>query len=178
LVTPFPRFLLLAMATAVAPGDLAPDVAAKNQDGRVIRISELRGKKVLVYFYPKDDTPGCTKEACSLRDQYARFIELGVVILGVSRQDAESHRAFRKKYHLPFDLLTDEGGSFAKAFGVSTMPVLGFHKRQSVLIGADGRVVAFFPNVDPATHSQEILRVLGGGQGKQVAPASEPAGPR
>src|SRR6478672_4717328 len=120
---------LLALTAGLPAGSPAPDVAAPNQDGKLVKLSELKGKPVLLYFYPKDDTPGCTKEACSLRDDYSRFQKAGAVILGVSRQDAESHKAFRAKYHLPFDLLTDKDGSFAKAFGAETMPVVGYHKR-------------------------------------------------
>ena len=160
--------LLLSLLAGLPVGTAVPDVSAPNQDGKVIRIADLKGKPVLVYFYPKDDTPGCTKEACTLRDDYAHFTQAGAVILGVSRQDAESHKAFRAKYHIPFDLLTDKDGDFAKAFGVETMAIIGFHKRQSVLIGADGKVLKFFPDVDPATHSAEVLELLG-------VPAAAPA---
>src|SRR4051812_23472017 len=89
-------------AFALEPGQAAPEFSAKNQDGKTIKLSELKGKPVLMYFYPKDDTPGCTKEACSFRDEYAKFKQKGAVILGVSAQDEASHRKFREKYHLPF----------------------------------------------------------------------------
>src|SRR3954465_10532303 len=120
--------LLLALVAPAgpAPGTQAPDVSAPNQDGKVVKLSALRGRPVLLYFYPKDDTPGCTKEACSLRDDFARFQKAGAVILGVSRQDAASHQAFKAKYHLPFDLLVDADGSFAQALGVQTMPIVGY----------------------------------------------------
>ena len=152
--------LALVAAAALAPGTPVPDVAAVNQDGKVVKLSQYKGKPVLLYFYPKDDTPGCTKEACSLRDDYARFQKAGAVILGVSRQDSKSHQEFRAKYHLPFDLLTDTDGKFAEAMGVETLPVVGFHKRQSLLIGADGKVVKFFDAVEPTTHSAEVLHLL------------------
>ncbi len=152
-----PALLLAVVLAELAPGSPAPDIAAKNQDGKTVKLSELTGKAVLVFFYPKDDTPGCTREASDLRDDYAKYQALGVVVLGVSRQSALSHRAFRAKYKLPFDLLADEDGSIARAFGVGTFPVLGFTKRQSVLIGLDGKVVRFFRDVDPATHSAEVL---------------------
>jgi peroxiredoxin Q/BCP len=141
-------------------GDVAPDFSAKNQDEKEVRLSGFRGKPVLVYFYPKDDTPGCTKEACSFRDQFTRFQKMGAVILGVSRQDAKSHREFRAKYRLPFDLLTDPDGSVAKALGIGTMPVVGYHKRQSVLISADGKVIQVYPDVDPAHHTSQVLKDL------------------
>jgi peroxiredoxin Q/BCP len=149
-----------ALSLGLATGDPAPDFAAKNQDGKEIRLSALRGKPVLVYFYPKDDTPGCTKEACTFRDEYTRFQKMGAVILGVSRQDAKSHQAFREKYHLPFDLLSDTDGKVAKALGVDTMLIGGYHKRQSVLISADGKIIQFYPDVNPATHTAQVLQDL------------------
>ena len=161
--------LALVAAAGLAPGTAAPDVSAPNQDGKLVKISELKGKPVLVYFYPKDDTPGCTKEACTLRDDYSKFQKAGAVILGVSRQDAKSHQEFKAKYHLPFDLLIDADGKFAAAFGVDTMPVVGFHKRQSVLLDAQGKVLKFFPDVDPASHSAEVLALLQ----KQAQPAAQ-----
>src|ERR1700678_2416686 len=95
--------LLLAVLAGLPVGTLAPDVSAPNQDGKLIKLSDFRGKPVLLYFYPQDDTPGCTKDACTLRDDCSRFTKAGAVILGVSRQDADSHKAFRAKYHIPFD---------------------------------------------------------------------------
>jgi peroxiredoxin Q/BCP len=137
-------FSTLALAfsmLSLAPGDPAPDVTAPNQEGKPTRLASFRGKPVLIFFYPKDDTPGCTKEACNLRDVHADFQKKGAIVLGVSRQDAKSHQAFRAKHRLPFDLLVDADGKLAEAFGVDTMPILGLHRRQSVLIGADGRIV-------------------------------------
>jgi peroxiredoxin Q/BCP len=148
---------LLLLLAALPVGAPVPDFAAPNQDGKIIKLSELKGKPVLVYFYPKDDTPGCTKEACALRDRFAKFQAAGIVILGVSRQDAKSHQAFRAKYHLPFDLLTDEKGEVAKLLGVETYAIIGVHKRQSLLVGADGTLLEFFGAVDPETHADEVL---------------------
>jgi thioredoxin-dependent peroxiredoxin len=151
---------LLPLLAALPVGAPVPDFAAPNQDGKVITLSALKGKPVLVYFYPKDDTPGCTKEACALRDRFAKFQAAGIVILGVSRQDAKSHQAFRAKYHLPFDLLTDEKGEVAKRLGVETYAIIGVHKRQSLLVGADGTLLEFFGAVDPETHADEVLEKL------------------
>lgn len=149
-----------SLLSGLTAGDTAPDFAGKNQDGHVIRFSDFKGKPVLIYFYPKDDTPGCTKEACSFRDEYSKFQKLGAVILGVSTQDENSHKAFKAKHHLPFDLLADVDGSIAKAFGVGTMPIVGLVKRQSVLIGADGKVIRFYSDVSPGAHTDEVLKDL------------------
>ena len=157
-----PALLLMASLAwlGLAPGDPAPDFAAKNQDGKIVHLSDFHGKPVLLYFYPKDDTPGCTKEACTFRDEYSKFQSLGAVILGISRQDQKSHQAFRAKYHLPFDLLTDTDGSLAKSYGVELMPIIGYHKRQSALISPDGKLIQFYPDVSPATHSAQVLKDL------------------
>jgi peroxiredoxin Q/BCP len=152
--------VLVLTSLGLSTGETVPDVAALNQDGKSIRLQDFRGKPVLIFFYPKDDTPGCTKEACSLRDQYQSFQKIGAVILGISRQDSASHRSFKEKHRLPFDLLTDEDGSVAKKLGVSSIPVVGLHKRQSLLISASGKVIRFYENVDPSTHSQEVLKDL------------------
>src|SRR6188508_2825366 len=100
-------------------GDKAPPIEGKDQDGKTWKLSEMAGKKaVLLYFYPKDDTPGCTKEACGFRDEYAALQEAGAVLLGVSPDDEESHRKFAAKFNLPFQLLADPGATIATAYGV------------------------------------------------------------
>ena len=147
-------------AWAFSKGDIAPDFAVKNQDGKVIKLSDYRGKPVLLYFYPKDETSGCTKEACQFRDEFSRFKKLGAVILGVSTQGQKSHQEFKEKHKLPFDLLADEDGALAKTYGIGTIPIVGLDKRQSVLIGADGKIVREFKDVDPKTHTQEVLKEL------------------
>jgi thioredoxin-dependent peroxiredoxin len=145
---------LLMAATAGSP---APDFSAKNQDNKVVKLSDHKGKFVLLFFYPKDQTSGCTKEACEFRDNYSTLKKMNTVVFGVSRQGAESHKEFIAKHTLPFDLLVDHDGSIAKAFGVGLMPIVGFHKRQSVLVGPDGKVVRFYDTVDPSTHVQEVM---------------------
>ena len=151
----------MALASlGLSSGEVAPNFSAKNQDGKVVSLQDFKGKPVLIFFYPKDDTPGCTKEACSLRDQYQSFQKAGAVILGISRQDSKSHQEFKAKHRLPFDLLTDADGSLAQSFGVETLPLIGLHKRQSILISASGKVIKFYSSVDPATHSQEVLDEL------------------
>jgi thioredoxin-dependent peroxiredoxin len=142
-------------AEGLKVGDAAPDLTLKLQDGKEKKLSELRDKLVLVYFYPKDDTPGCTVEAEGIRDAWAKFQEAGIDVYGVSTQDAASHQAFIEKYTLPFSLVVDEGGSVAKAFGV---PVKGgFASRMSFLIGKDGKIKAVWPKVVPAEHADAVL---------------------
>ena len=138
-------------------GDPVPDLEAKNQDGKTIRLSDFRGKPVLLYFYPKDDTPGCTREACELRDEYSKFQRLNAVILGISAQTEESHREFKNKYHLPFDLLVDKKGELAQALGLDMTPLIGLHKRQSALLSPSGRLVRVYKKVDPEKHASEVL---------------------
>jgi peroxiredoxin Q/BCP len=151
---------------AISPGEMAPEFALKNQNGAVIRLSEQRGKFVLIYFYPKDETPGCTKEACNFRDEYSKIKEMNAVVFGISKQDEKSHQKFIAKHKLPFDLLVDSDGAVAKAYGVGTMPLVGFHKRQSILIGPDGKVIRFYSDVDPATHVAEVLADIKKSAGK------------
>ena len=153
----FFNLAFIPLLLALSFGDPAPQFSAKNQDGKVVQLSDFLGKFVLIYFYPKDDTPGCTKEACSLRDQYSEFKKLNVTILGVSRQSEKSHLQFKLKHHLPFDLLSDTDGSLAKAFEVPMIPIIGLTKRQSILIGPEGKVLHYYTDVDPSTHSKQVL---------------------
>lgn len=151
---------LTAFSLALKPGDTVPDFKAKNQDGIEVQLSHYKGKPVLLYFYPKDDTPGCTKEACQFRDKYSEFKKLGAVIFGISKQDEKSHQKFIKKHKIPFDLLIDSDGTIAESLGVETMPIIGFHKRQSVLIGPDGKMAKFYESVDPDKTADEVIKDL------------------
>ncbi len=150
--------MLVPLLMGIAPGDVAPGFTVKNQVGEQVRLSDFKGKNVLIYFYPKDDTPGCTQEACNFRDEYSKLKKMNTVILGVSRQGVKSHHEFHSKYKLPFDLLVDSDGSLAQSYGVGTMPVLGFVKRQSILIGPSGQVIRFYDDVDPSHHVKEVMR--------------------
>jgi peroxiredoxin Q/BCP len=138
-------------------GAHAPDVEGLDAQDKPVKLSSLRGQKLaLVYFYPKDETPGCTKEACALRDAFDEYEKTGVVIFGVSRDSHDSHRKFRKAHELPFPLVADESGALQSAYGVpSKLP--GIAARVSFLIGKDGRVLRVWPDVDPALHAQEVL---------------------
>jgi len=136
-------------------GAVAPDVTGTTSDGRSTTLSAVRGHASVVYFYPKDETPGCTKEACAFRDAFTRYEARKVTIFGVSRDSEESHRKFRANHSLPFPLVADEDGSIASAYGVSS--TFGMTSRVTFLIGTDGRVVRIWPDVDPGVHADEVL---------------------
>ncbi|WP_437673533.1 peroxiredoxin [Sorangium sp. So ce131] len=142
-------------AAALKPGDAAPDITFTLHDGKEVKLSSLKGKQVLVYFYPKDDTPGCTIQAKGLRDGWADLQAAGVEAYGVSRQDAQSHQAFIEKYELPFPLVVDQDGAVARAFRVPLRSDLA--ARQSFLIGKDGTIKQVWLEVDPKEHAAAIL---------------------
>ena len=155
---------------ALQVGDLAPAFSLETGDGKTVTLSEFRGKTVVLYFYPKDDTPGCTREACSFRDERARFAKANAVILGVSRDSVASHQRFAQKYHLTFPLLSDPEASVCKAYGVFKQKSLYGRtywgiERTTVLIDEQGRIAAIFPKVKVDGHSDEVLQAL-------AAPAS------
>ncbi len=146
--------------------DKAPDFTLSNQDGEVVSLSDFRGKKVVLYFYPKDDTPGCTTEACNFRDVYDEILEKGAVVLGVSADGEESHSKFKAKYHLPFHLLADTEKKVLEAYGAwgekkmygkTYMGVI----RSTYLIDKEGNVSHVWPKVTPKNHAQEVLDALG-----------------
>ena len=131
-----------------------PDFALFDQNSKTRRLSEFAGSWVLVYFYPKDDTPGCTTEACTLRDAYSDYEKNGIVVIGISHDSPESHAAFIAKYELSFILLSDPAKHTMKQFGA----VSGvFTKRMSYLIAPNGTVAKIYPHVDPATHAYTVL---------------------
>jgi peroxiredoxin Q/BCP len=150
-----------SLAEQVGSGDAAPDFELTDQDGQLHSIEDYRGKWVALYFYPKDDTPGCTTEACEFRDNIFAFKNLDCQILGVSLDDAESHKEFSEKHGLPFPLLADTEGTTADAYGVKKK-MLGFAyaKRQTFLIDPEGNIARHYVDVDPDTHSQELLADL------------------
>jgi thioredoxin-dependent peroxiredoxin len=146
-------------------GDKAPACAAASNGGRAVALADFKGKSVILYFYPKDDTPGCTKEACGFRDQFEEFQKKGAVVLGVSVDPVKSHDKFVEKFKLPFPLLADEDKKIVQAFGVwgekSFMgrTYLGTH-RVTFLIGPDGRIKKIWPKVKPEEHAAEVLAAL------------------
>jgi peroxiredoxin Q/BCP len=139
-------------------GAAAPDFQATTKAGDPVRLSAMLAEHhpIVVYFYPKDETPGCTKEACAFRDAWAKFQAAHVGIVGVSRDTEKSHREFVKHHELPFPLAADEDGSIAKSYGVKS--TLGMSERVSFLVGKDGKVARVWPKVDPAIHADEVLK--------------------
>ena len=144
-------------------GSKAPDFTAPDQTGAVRSLKDYRGKWILLYFYPKDMTPGCTIEACTLRDEFAGFRRRGIVILGVSTDTAASHDKFTKKYQLPFTLLSDPNKTVVKAYGVwGIKKFMGrtFQgtRRMSFLINPDGEIAKMYDTVKPAEHASQVLK--------------------
>jgi peroxiredoxin Q/BCP len=135
-------------------GAMAPQLSATAHDGTPITLREL-GKPAVVYFYPKDDTPGCTKEACAFRDIWSEYEKAGVLVIGVSTDDDASHREFASKHELTFPLIADTDKTWATAFGVSVKA--GFAERVSFLLDANGKLANVYPGVDPGVHAREVL---------------------
>ncbi len=143
----------------------APNFSLVDETGQTDKLSNYLGKPVVLYFYPKDDTPGCTTEACNFRDDYSAYENAGVVILGVSPDSPKSHAKFKQKYHLPFTLLADEEHAVCEMYGVwGLKKMMGREyygvKRTTYLIGSDGFIKKVFENVKPADHSAELLAEL------------------
>jgi peroxiredoxin Q/BCP len=146
-------------------GDIAPAFSAQTNGGSKVSLADFVGKHVILYFYPKDDTPGCTKEACAFRDHFAEFKKKGAVVLGVSTDAVKSHDKFVEKFKLPFTLLADEDKEIVEAYGVWGQKTfmgrkyLGTH-RVTFLIGPDGRIKKIWPKVKPEEHVEEVLAAL------------------
>jgi peroxiredoxin Q/BCP len=135
-------------------GKQAPDFTATAQDGTPARLAAWKGKRVVLYFYPKDETPGCTKEACSFRDSWQSLSKTGAVLVGISADTTESHKDFAEHYKLPFMLVSDPDGKIGGAYGV---PFRGHHQRQTIVVGADGKVLKVYRTVDVTQHAAQIL---------------------
>jgi len=153
----------LASAAELAEGTKAPAFEARDQHGALVRLSDFQGKAaVILYFYPKDDTPGCTAQACSLRDGFAAIQAAGAVILGVSADNSLSHKAFAEKFHLPFSILADPDRTIIKAFGVKTIPLLGYASRVTFLIDRQGVIRKVITDTRTKDHDQQVLAALKG----------------
>lgn len=148
-------------------GDVAPAFTAPTNGGQTVSLADFAGRPVILYFYPRDDTPGCTKEACAFRDAFADFTAKGAVVLGVSADSVKAHEKFVKKFTLPFPLLADEDKRIVEAYGVWGEKSFlgrryqGIH-RVTFLIGGDGRIQKIWPKVKPVEHAAEVLAALGG----------------
>jgi peroxiredoxin Q/BCP len=148
--------------TQLAAGQKAPDFEALNQDGKTLRLADFSGRKLVLYFYPKDDTPGCTAEACNLRDNYNALIDAGYAVLGVSPDDPKKHRKFIDKFELPFDLLADTEQTVANAYGVWVEKSMYGRKymgmaRTTFVIDGDGTILEVIEKVDTKNHTAQIL---------------------
>lgn len=149
----------------VSAGMPAPEFQMPDETGTTRRLADFHGKPVVLYFYPQDDTPGCTKEACNFRDDYSEYEKAGVTILGVSPDSTGSHVKFKEKYQIPFHLLSDEGHKVCDVYGVwGPKKFMGRDYegvlRTTFLIDADGKILRVFENVRPSEHSREVLAAL------------------
>ena len=146
----------------LSAGRQAPDFKLNDNEGQLHELKDYRGQTIVIYFYPKDDTPGCTKEACSFRDAYADFKKAGVTLIGISPDSEKSHTKFIEKYELPFTLLSDPGHEVCEAYGVWGLKKFMGREydgvyRTTFVIGPEGEIKHVFENVKPADHSQEVL---------------------
>lgn len=146
-------------------GTNAPDFALSDESGKVHKLEDYRGRSFVLYFYPKDDTPGCTTEACNFRDDYSAYQQKNIEILGVSPDSTKSHVKFKQKYQIPFPLLSDENHQVCEAYGVwGRKKFMGKEYdgvfRTTFVIGPDGKIIKIFENVKPADHSKEIIAAL------------------
>jgi peroxiredoxin Q/BCP len=141
----------------LAVGTVAPSFTTTDDEGNTVSLSDFQGKVVVMYFYPKDDTPGCTKQAQSFRDNYEEYQNKDMVVLGVSRDDEASHKQFKEKYGLPFKLLVDSDGAITKAYDVDGG---GYAKRVTYIIDGEGKITHVDANVNTSSHAQDILSVV------------------
>ena len=147
-------------------GDKAPDFTTTDQDGNTVKLSDHKGERVVLYFYPKDDTPGCTKEACSFRDADTTYRKKGIKVFGISTDDEKSHQKFISKFQLPFDLLADTDKSIVEKYGVWGEKSMYGKKymgtmRKTFLIDEKGKIAKIFDKVNVAEHADEVLEAFG-----------------
>ena len=154
-------FSQLGLSAELQTGEPAPGFELTDQNNKSHALKDYRNSWLVLYFYPKDDTPGCTTEACNFRDDYLHYKKMGVTVLGVSIDNNQSHAEFAEKYHLPFPLLADNQGQVAKQYNAFfSMGPLKFAKRHSFIIDPQGKVAKIYRKVNPETHSQEIISDL------------------
>jgi len=150
---------------ALNVGDKAPSFKLKNQDAKVISLADLKGKPIILYFYPKDDTPGCTKEACNFRDEFPKFGKMKAEIIGISTDSVDSHKKFADKYKLPFNLLADEKKEVVEKYGVWKEKNMYGKKymgieRTTFIINTEGKISKIFPKVKVEEHNKEVMEAL------------------
>ncbi len=143
---------------ALEVGTIAPSFTTVDDEGKTVSLSDFKGKVVVLYFYPKDDTPGCTKQAQSFRDNYDEYNNKDMVVLGVSMDDQSSHKMFKEKYGLPFTLLVDSDGKITKAYDVDGG---GYAKRVTYIIDGEGQITHVDASVNTSTHAQDVLAKVG-----------------
>src|SRR5215207_5886364 len=158
--------ILLFWRLMLKEGDKAPTFTAKDQDGKTVKLADFKGKRVVLYFYQKDDTPGCTKEACSFRDADDVYQKKGIKVFGVSTDNEKSHQKFISKFQLPFDLLADTDKSIVESYGVWGEKSMYGKKymgtnRKTFLIGEDGKIAKIFDKVNVEEHADEVLKAFG-----------------
>lgn len=146
-------------------GDKAPDFTLQDKDGKSVSLSDYKGKKVILYFYPKDNTPGCTTQACSFRDSFAEYKQKGIVVLGVSKDSVKSHAKFQEKYSLPFTLLADTEHLVAEKYGVWVLKkMMGREymgmERTTFIIDKDGKIIHIMKKVKPQDHAKTVLALF------------------
>lgn len=147
------------------PGDRAPEFTLPDTEGNSVSLSDFRGQPLVLYFYPRDNTPGCTKEACGFRDLYAQYLAKNIAVLGVSADDAKSHTKFVSKYQLPFPLLCDEGGKIASLYGSYGLKKFMGREftgvyRHTFIIDGEGKIAKIYRKVKPADHAAEVLKLF------------------
>lgn len=172
----------IARAELLKEGEIAPPFTTQMVTGNnvaPVALADFRGKKLVLYFYPKDETSGCTKEACAFRDGYAKYTNAGLVVLGCSVDSADEHKQFIAKNSLPFPLLVDSDKKIAKAYGAANgIPILGLDRRITYIIDENGKILKVYPRVDPSAHATQILSDLGvGNAAPPAAAAASPAAP-
>ncbi len=153
--------LTVMSSTDLELGTMAPDFSLPDENNTIHTLSEYRGQKVVVYFYPKDDTPGCTKEACGIRDSYDGFKAKNIIVFGISYDNGTSHRKFIKKHNLPFHLLTDADKAVSNAYGAKG---IFFPSRKTFLIDEEGRLIKIYNIVDVLNHASSILQAYSNNQ--------------
>ena len=171
----------VARAELLKEGEIAPPFTTQMVTGdnvAPVGLADFRGRKVVLYFYPKDETSGCTKEACAFRDGYSKFTNAGLVVLGCSVDSADEHKQFISKNSLPFPLLVDSDKKIAKAYGAANgIPILGLDRRITYIIDENGKILKVYPSVDPSAHATQILTDLAVGNAAPAAAAASPAAP-